>query len=89
LYSDSWKWLTRHPGKLFRALDFALAHGGSVATQNYLLTATMACARKGFARPAHTMDEFYAKFHAVHLLDGLEPPHRSVLASLSEELGSG
>jgi hypothetical protein len=89
LYSDSWKWLTRHPGKLYRALDFALAHGGSVVTQNYLLTATMACARRGFARPAHTMDEFYAKLRDAHLLDGLELPHLSVLASISEELGSG
>jgi hypothetical protein len=89
LYSDSWKWLTRHPGKLYRALDFALAHGGSVVTQNYLLTATMACARRGFARPAHTMDEFYAKLRDARLLDGLELPHRSVLASISEELGSG
>src|SRR6266702_6578219 len=89
LYSDSWKWLTRHPGKLYRALDFALAQGGTVVTQNYLLTATMACARRGFARPAHTMDEFYAKFHDARLLDGLELPHRSVLAYLSEELGSG
>jgi len=59
-YSDSWKWLTRHPGKLYRALDFALAHGGTVVTQNYLLTATMACARRGFARLAQTVDEFYA-----------------------------
>jgi hypothetical protein len=89
LYSDSWKWLTRHPGKLYRALDFALAHGGSVVTQNYLLTATMACARRGFARPAHTMDEFYAKLRDARLLDGLELPHRSVLASISEELGNG
>ncbi len=89
LYSDSWKWLTRHPGKLYRALDFALAQGGTVVTQNYLLTARMACARRGFARPAHTMDEFYAKFHDARLLDGLELPHRSVLAYLSEELGSG
>src|SRR6266566_4768169 len=88
LYSDSWKWLTRHPGKLYRALDFALAHGGSVVTQNYLLTATMACALRGFARPANTTDEFYAKFHNARLLDGLELPHRSVLASLSEELGN-
>jgi len=89
LYSDSWKWLTRHPGKLYRALDFALAHGGTVVTQNYLLTATMACARRGFARPAHTVDAFYAKLHDARLLDGLELPQRSVLASLSEELGSG
>jgi len=35
------------------------------------------------------MDEFYAKFHDARLLDGLELPHRSVLAYLSEELGSG
>jgi hypothetical protein len=89
LYSDSWKWLTRHPGKLYRALDFALAHGGSVVTQNYLLTATMACTRRGFVRPAHTMGEFYAKLRDARLLHGLEPPHRSVLASISEELGSG
>src|SRR6266571_2492650 len=89
LYSDSWKWLTRHPGKLYRALDFALAQGGTVVTQNYLLTARMACARRGFARPAHTMDEFYAKLRDAHLLDGLELPHLSVLASISEELGSG
>jgi len=87
-YSDSWKWLTRHPGKLYRALDFALAHGGTVVTQNYLLTATMACARRGFARPAHTVHEFYAKFHNARLLDGLELAHRCVLAHLSEELGN-
>jgi hypothetical protein len=84
LYSDSWKWLTRHPGKLYRAL----AHGGTVVTQNYLLTATMACRRRVFVRPAHTVDEFYAKFHDVRLLDGLELPHRVVLACLSEELGN-
>ncbi len=89
LYSDSWKWLTRNPGKLYRTLDFALAHGGSVVTQNYLLTASMACARRGFVRPAHTMDEFYAKLHDARLLDGLELPHRSLLASISEDLGSG
>ncbi len=88
LYSDSWKWLTRHPGKLYRALNFALAHGGTVVTQNYLLTATMACRRRDFVRPAHTVDEFYAKFHDVRLLDGLELPHRVVLACLSEELGN-
>jgi len=88
LYSDSWKWLTRHPGKLYRALDFALAHGGTVVTQNYLLTATMACRRRVFVRPAHTVDEFYAKFHDVRLLDGLELPHQVVLACLSEELGN-
>jgi hypothetical protein len=88
LYSDSWKWLTRHPGKLYRALDFALAHGGTVVTQNYLLTATRACARRGFARPAHTVDEFYAKFHDSRLLNGLELPHQSVLAYLAEELGN-
>jgi len=88
LYSNSWKWLTRHPGKLYRALDFALAHGGTVVTQNYLLTATMACRRRGFVRPAHTVDEFYAKFHDARLLDGLELAHQSVLAYLSEELGN-
>ena len=88
LYSDSWKWLTRHPGKLYRALDFALAHGGTVVTQNYLLTATMACRRRVFVRPAHTVDEFYAKFHNVRLLDGLELSHRVVLACLSDELGN-
>ena len=88
LYSNSWKWLTRHPGKLYRALDFALAHGRSVVTQNYLLTATMACARRGSVRPARTMDEFYAKPHDAHLLDGLELPHCRVLASLSEGLSS-
>lgn len=71
LYSDSWKWLTCHPGKLYRVLDFALAHGGTVVTQNYLLTATMACAREGYARPAHTLDEFYAKLYDSRLLDGL------------------
>jgi hypothetical protein len=87
-YSDSWKWLTRHPGKLYRALNFALAHGGTVVTQNYLLTATMACARRGFTRPAHTVDEFYAKFHNARLLDGLELPHQSVLAFLLKELGN-
>ena len=87
LYSDSWKWFTRHPGKLYRALDFALAHGGTVVTQNYLLTATMACRRRVFIRAAHTVDEFYenARFR---LLDGLELPHRVVLACLSEELGN-
>jgi hypothetical protein len=89
LYSDSWKWLTRHPGKLYRALDFALAHGGTVVTQNYLLTATMACTRRGLVRPAHTVDEFYAKFHDARLLDRLELPHQRVLAYLSEELGNG
>jgi len=88
LYSDSWKWLTRHPGKLYRALNFALAHGGTVVTQNYLLTATMACRRRYFVRPAHTVDEFYAKFHDVRLLDGLELPHRAIMACLSEELGN-
>ena len=88
LYSDSWKWFTRHPGKLYRALDFALAHGGTVVTQNYLLTATMACRRRIFVRPAHTVDEFYAKFHNVRLLDGLELSHRVVLACLSDELGN-
>ena len=88
LYSDSWKWFTRHPGKLYRALDFALAHGGTVVTQNYLLTATMACRRRVFVRPAHTVDEFYAKFHNVRLLDGLELSHRVVLACLSDELGN-
>jgi hypothetical protein len=88
LYSDSWKWLTRHPGKLYRALDFALAHGGTVVTQNYLLTATMACRRRVFVRSAHTVDEFYTKFHNVCLLDGLELPHRVVLACLSDELGN-
>lgn len=82
LYSDSWKWLTRHPGKLYRVLDFALAHGGTVVTQNYLLTATMACARRGYARPAHTLDEFYEKLHDARLLDGLELPHRSALVQL-------
>ena len=86
LYSDSWKWLTRHPGKLYRALDFALAHGGTVVTQNYLLTATMACKRQGFVRPAHTVDEFYTKLHDARLLDGLELPHQSVLATISKEL---
>jgi len=86
LYSDSWKWLTRHPGKLYRALDFALAHGGTVVTQNYLLTATMACRRRALVRPAHTVDEFYAKFHDARLLDGLELAHQSVLAYVSEEL---
>jgi hypothetical protein len=89
LYSDSWKWLTRHPGKLYHALDFALAHGGTVVTQNYLLTATMACRRRVFVRPAHTVDEFYAKFHGVRLHDGLELAHQVVLACLSEELGNG
>jgi hypothetical protein len=88
LYSDSWKWLTRHPGKLYRALDFALAHGGTVVTQNYLLTATMACRRRTFVRPAHTVDELYAKFHDARLLDGLELVHQSVLADLSEGLGN-
>jgi hypothetical protein len=88
LYSDSWKWLTRHPGKLYRTLDFALAHGGTVVTQNYLLTATTACRRRVFVRPAHTMDEFYAKFHDARLLDGLELAHQGVLAYLSEELGN-
>ncbi|MGZ3647261.1 MAG: hypothetical protein ACXVCM_25805, partial [Ktedonobacteraceae bacterium] len=88
LYGDSWKWLTRHPGKLYRALDFALAHGGTVVTQNYLLTATMACRRRDFVRPAHTVDELYTKFHGVRLLDGLELPHRVVLAGLLEELGN-
>jgi hypothetical protein len=88
LYSDSWKWFTRHPGKLYRALDFALAHGGTVVTQNYLLTATMACRRRVFVRPAHTVDEFYAKFHDVRLHDGLELAHQVVLACLSEELGN-
>jgi hypothetical protein len=88
LYSDSWKWFTRHPGKLYRALDFALAHGGTIVTQNYLLTATMACRRRVFVRPAHTVDEFYAKFHDVRLHDGLELAHRVVLACLSEELGN-
>ena len=88
LYSDSWKWLTRHPCKLYRALDFALAHGGAVVTQNYLLTATMACRRRTFVRPAHTVDEFYAKFHDARLLYGLELAHQGVLAYLSEELGN-
>jgi hypothetical protein len=46
----------------------------------------MACARRGFAHPAHTVDEFYAKFHDARLLDGLELPHQSVLAYLSEAL---
>lgn len=86
LYSDSWKWLTRHPGKLYRALDFALAYSGTVVTQNYLLTATMACRRRGFVRPAHTLDEFYAKLNDARFLDGLELPHQSVLARLSKEL---
>jgi hypothetical protein len=88
LYSDSWKWLTRHPGKLYRALDFALAHGGTVVTQNYLLTATMACRRRAFVRPAHTVDELYSKFHYARLLDGLELAHQGVLAYLSGELGN-
>lgn len=88
LYSDSWKWLTRHPGKLYRALDFALAHGGTVVTQNYMLTATMACRRRSFVRPAHTVNEFYAKLHDTRLLDGLELAHQSVLSYLSKELGN-
>lgn len=87
LYSDSWKWLTRHPGKLYHALDFVLAHGGTVVTQNYMLTATMACRRRSFVRPAHTLDEFYAKFHGARLLDGLELAHENALAYLSKELG--
>jgi hypothetical protein len=88
LYSDSWKWLTRHPGKLYRALDFALAHGGTVVTQNYLLTATLACRRRVLVRPAHTVDGLYVKFHHVRLLDGLELPHQIVLEYLSQELGN-
>lgn len=86
LYSDSWKWLTRHPGKLYRIIDFALAHGGTVVTQNYLLTATMACARRGLVRPAHTVDEFYEKLHKTRLLDRVEPIHQSILIHLSEGL---
>jgi hypothetical protein len=34
------------------------------------------------------VDDFYAKFHNVRLLDGLELPHQVVLACLSEELGN-
>jgi hypothetical protein len=86
LYSDSWKWLTRHPGKLYQLLNFALAHGGRVATQNYLLTATMACSRKGFVRPAHILDQVYAKLHDVHLHDGLEPAHWGALMQMVREV---
>ena len=80
LYSDSWKWFTRHPGKLYRALDFALAHGGTVVTQNYLLTATMACRRRVFVRPAHTVAELYANFHDVSLVEGLGLANQNALA---------
>ncbi len=86
LYSDSWKWLTRHPGKLYCALDFALAHGGMVVTQNYLLAATMACSRKGFVRSAHTLDQFYAKLRDPRPREGLEFAHWNALVQISQLL---
>jgi hypothetical protein len=76
LFTDSWKMLTRHPQKLFRILDFVLAHQGSVVTHNYLLTSTMACARQGLLRPAHYAQEAITKFQNPI---GLTAVHRQAL----------
>jgi hypothetical protein len=79
LFSDCWKMLTRHPGKLFEILNFVLAHGGSIVTHNYLLTPTLACARKPLLRPAHNRQEMKVKFLRS---EGLLPPHRAMLEAL-------
>jgi hypothetical protein len=76
LFTDSWKMLTRHPQKLFRTLDFVLAHQGSVVTHNYLLTATMACTRQGLLRPAHRVPSVMTKFQNQA---GLSTTHRKAL----------
>lgn len=76
LFTDSWKMLTRHPQKLFRILDFVLAHQGSVVTHNYLLTATMACTRQGLLRPAHRVPSVMTKFQNQA---GLSTTHRKAL----------
>lgn len=76
LFTDSWKMLTRHPQKLFRILDFVLAHQGSVVTHNYLLTATMACTRQGLLRPARRVPSVMTKFQNQA---GLSTMHRKAL----------
>jgi hypothetical protein len=80
LFADSWKMLTRHPQKLFRILDFVLAHEGSVVTYNYLLTPTSACSRQGLLQPAHRTQEVFAKFQNQA---GLTTAHRKALEGTS------
>lgn len=61
LYADSFKMITRHPGKLFAVLEFVLGNNRAVVTQNYYLSNGFVARRIPLIRPAHTTEQARAK----------------------------
>lgn len=60
-FVDSFKYLTRHPRKLYQVLEFILCHAGTFVTHNYCLKNGYVARRRPLLRPAHTTGEVFEK----------------------------
>jgi hypothetical protein len=60
-FVDSFKYLTRHPRKLYQVLEFILCWEGTFVTHNYCLKNGYVARRRQLLRPAHTTGEVFEK----------------------------
>jgi hypothetical protein len=84
-YSDSWKALTRNPGKLFFIVNWIQAYQGIIITPNYLLTPRVACIRTPLWRVTHFASEGKEIFAVLAKPSGLFPTHREALESIATQ----
>ena len=83
LFADSFKMITRHPGKLLEVIEFVLSSDRAVVTHNYYLTNGHVAQRIPLLRPAHTVREARDKFHDR---SGLSPCHDRALREIAAYL---
>jgi hypothetical protein len=78
-FSPSFKSITRNPEKLLSVIDHVLRFGGTVLTQNYLLSSTYLARRNPLLRPIHYNSELEAQLANS---EGLSERHKGALALL-------
>jgi hypothetical protein len=78
-FSPSFKSITRNPEKLLSVVEYVLRFGGTVLTQNYLLSPTYLARRNPLLRPIHYNSELEAQLANS---EGLSERHKGALALL-------
>jgi hypothetical protein len=78
-FSPSFKSISRNPQKLLSVIDHVLRFGGTVLTQNYLLSSTYLARRNPLLRPIHYYSELEAQLTNS---EGLSERHKGALALL-------
>lgn len=80
--SDSFKFVTRNPKKLFDIIEYLLTHGCAFVTVNYYLENGHVEQRLNLLRAAHNGFEMLAK---LQRLPGIGLKHRAALTAMAEQ----